>query len=155
MKNPHNLARRNLWNSGTRIKASELFMARGDWGDSIRECREAIDFSLKALLHGIGIEIPKFQDLGALLILHKDRIPGDLAVDWDRISRIAESLKGNQESSPFGGNDFMTFGEDPISPAPQVPTKEEAIRLLEDVRYLASLGEGILKLAGIPSKTSR
>lgn len=155
MKNPYNLARRNLWNSNTRIKASELFMARGDWADSVRECREAIDFALKALLHAIESEVPKFQDLGALLLQKKDHFPPDFSVDWDRVSRIAGTLVANQDVSTFGGNDFMTFGEESVLASSPAQTKEDAVHLLDDVRYLASLGEEILRLGKAPSKHSR
>lgn len=143
MKSSSNLARRNLWNASTRIKASELFMAREEWADVVRECREAIDFSLKGLLHAIGADIPKFQDLGGLLLQSKERFPSGLTIDWERVTRISGIIKESNDSGIFGGGDFMSFGEEVSSEPPALPTREEAEAILSDVRYMEQLGHKV------------
>ena len=106
------LARRNLWNAGTRIRSAELFFSKKDWGDAIRESREALDFLAQALLLSAGIEWNRFQKPAPLLLASKDKISLPPSGDWDRIEQIlGESAPSTNESASFGGSDFMTFGE--------------------------------------------
>ncbi len=142
MKSPGNLARRNLWNAGTRVKSAELFYFRGEWASVIRECREALDFTFKSLLHGLGLEITRFQNPGEVLIKERQRLPSVLTADWDKIERIVgpSSSSGGDLSAPFGGGDFMTFGEESFSaPQPEDPSIETAQSALSDARYMLEL----------------
>jgi len=126
-------------------------MSRGDWPDVIRECREAIDFSLKGLLYAMGVDVPKFQDLGNLLVQNKSQIPAGLSVDWDKVIRIASTLTESPGEQMFGGNDFMTFGES-FDQSSAAPTGEEAASLLEDVKYLNDLGKKACELSCLQKK---
>lgn len=144
MQPPSNLASRNFWNGSTRIKASELFLARGDFADVVRECREAIDFFLKGLLHGIGIGAPRYQDLGALLLQNRDKVPPEVLVDWERMTRIVAIIQENPDAGMFGGGDFMSFGEEATAPAPPPPDAAEARSILDDVLYLESVGKSLM-----------
>lgn len=126
-------------------------MGRGDWPDVVRECREAIDFSLKGLLYAMGVDIPKFQDLGDLLLKNKSQMPAGLSVDWDKVLRIASALKESPGSPIVGGSDFMTFGES-FDQSSAAPTEEEAASLLEDVRYLNDLGKKACELSCLQKK---
>ncbi len=134
------LARRNLWNAGTRIRSAELFFSKKDWGDAIRESREALDFLAQALLLSAGIEWNRFQKPAPLLLASKDKISLPPSGDWDRIEQIlGESAPSTNESASFGGSDFMTFGDPFETPATSPPTEEAAAAALEGARYLCAL----------------
>ena len=158
MKSPGNLARRNLWNAGTRVKSAELFYFRGEWDSVIRECREALDFTFKSLLHGLGLEITRFQSPGEVLIKERHRLPSVLTADWDKIERIVgpSSSSGGDLSAPFGGGDFMTFGEESFSaPQPEDPSIETAQSALSDARYMLDLARTACRhLHGTQGKSS-
>ena len=158
MKSPGNLARRNLWNAGTRVKSAELFYFRGEWASVIRECREALDFTFKSLLHGLGLEITRFQNPGEVLIKERHRLPSVLTADWDKIERIVgpSSSSGGDLSAPFGGGDFMTFGEESFSaPQPEDPSIETAQSALSDAQYMLDLARTACRhLHGTQGKSS-
>lgn len=151
MSRLNNLAKRNLWNAGTRIRSCELFLHHKDWTDVLRESREAIDFALKALLFGAGITPGKFQDPGTLLLQHRECFVGSPSWDWIRISRILEKPTGTDDPPMFAGGDFMNFG-DPFQTLAPPPTEEEARFLFSDAGYMATLAEEFLRsLPGDPS----
>jgi hypothetical protein len=148
LKKPGNLARRNLWNAGTRLKAAELFYARGEWSDVVRECTEALDFTFKSLLHGLGLEVNRFQIPGEVFSKERHRLSPDLAADWERIDRIvgAGASSGSDPASPFGNGDFMTFGEPSFSSSPQeAPSSESALSALSDARYMVGLAKEVCR----------
>ncbi|MCL4485496.1 MAG: hypothetical protein M1537_04010 [Nitrospirae bacterium] len=157
MKNPGNLARRNLWNAGTRVKSAELFYSRGEWSDVVRECREALDFTFKSLLYAQGLEINRFQNPGEIFSKERHRLPPSLQADWDRVERIAAPVpsSGADLSPPLGSGDFMTFGEEPYpSPTPEVPSSESAHSALSDARYMLEFARTVCRhLHGVQGKT--
>ena len=138
------LASRNLWSAGTRIRSAELFFSQKDWTDAIREGKEAIDFISQALLFFSGIERNKFQPPGPLLLSSREKIPFPDTTDWTRLENLLDEKPSHQNDSSFGGGDFMTFGE-PFSSGDSPPaTSEEALRLLDDVRYLEMICRKVL-----------
>jgi hypothetical protein len=142
------LALRNLWNAGTRIRSAELFLAKNDWGDAIRESREALDFVTQALLFSAGIEWNRFQKPGPLLLASKEKISLPPFGDWSRIEQIlGEAAPSLDEAASFGGSDFMTFGDPFEMPATSPPTEETALASLEGARYLCSLCHEIVSLS--------
>ncbi len=145
MKNPDNLARRNLWNAVTRIKSAELFYGREEWPDVIRECREALDFSFKSLLHAQGMEINRFQNPGEVFSKERQRFPSAIPADWDRIGKIVSPEQPQSTGAPFAGaGDFMTFGEDSFSSSPaDAPSQESAQAALSDARYILDLARSL------------
>ena len=148
MKKPGNLARRNLWNAGTRVKSAELFYSRGEWSDVVRECTEALDFTFKSLLHALGLEINRFQNPGAVFAKERHRLPPGLPADWERIDRIvgSGSSSGSDPASPFGEGDFMTFGEPSLStPSREEPSGESALSALSDARYMIGLANEVCR----------
>ena len=144
-KRRSSLAKRNFWNAGTRIRSAEIFLSQKDWSDAIREGKEAIDFISQALLFFSGIERNRFQRPGPMLLSSRKKIPFPENTDWQRLERLLEEAPSDQEASPFGGADFMTFGEPFTSGSASPSTSEDAQKLLDDVRYLEKICRYILR----------
>jgi hypothetical protein len=144
-KRRSSLAKRNFWNAGTRIRSAEIFLSQKDWSDAIREGKEAIDFISQALLFFSGIERNRFQPPGPMILSLRERIPFPENTDWQRLESLLDEAPSTQEASPFGGGDFMTFGEPFTSGSAPPSTPEDAKKLLDDVRYLAKICRYILR----------
>ena len=148
MKKSRNLARRNLWNAGTRVKSAELFYSRGEWNDVVRECTEALDFTFKSLLHALEVEFNRFQNPGEIFSKERHRVPPAMMADWETIDRIvsAGAPSGASIISPFGDSDFMTFGEPAFSaPSREEPSAESALSALSDARYMVGLAKEVCR----------
>ena len=148
MKKPGNLARRNLWNAGTRLKAAELFYARGEWNDVVRECTEALDFTFKSLLHALGLDVNRFQNPGEIFSKERQRLSPTLPADWERIDRIVGTgaSSGSDLAASFGNGDFMTFGDPSFStPSQEAPSSESALSALSDARYMIGFAKDVCR----------
>jgi HEPN domain-containing protein len=84
------LARSYLVKAQKRLKALAVLRDEGAHSDVVREAQELVELALKGVLRAVGIEPPKFHDVGGLLIEHGAKIPEPLR---DRLPRAAEISK--------------------------------------------------------------
>jgi HEPN domain-containing protein len=61
------LARSYLVKARVRLKILGVLQAEQAWSDVIRESQEVVELALKALLREVGVEPPKWHDVGGLL----------------------------------------------------------------------------------------
>jgi len=81
------LAQSYLRKATDRLDVLTLLMGKGAYSDVIREAREIVELALKGMLRAVGIEPPKFHDVGGLLVEHGDKYPEDVAREIGRIVR--------------------------------------------------------------------
>jgi len=74
-------------------------MGKGAYSDVIREAQEIVELALKGMLRAVGIEPPKFHDVGGLLVEHGDKYPEDVAREIGRIAEISKRLRKERELS--------------------------------------------------------
>lgn len=67
------LAQSYLLKALVRLEVLELFLSRGAFSDVVREAQEAVELLLKAILRQVGVEPPKWHDVGELLIASGNR----------------------------------------------------------------------------------
>lgn len=67
------LARSYILKAEARLKALALLHAEGDYSDVVREAQETVELALKAMLRAIGVDPPKFHDVGGIILEHRDR----------------------------------------------------------------------------------
>jgi hypothetical protein len=105
----------------------DVLVSEGAWSDVVREAQEAVELALKAVLREVGIEPPKWHDVGGFLVEHRDRLSPDLARDVDRLAAISGWLRKEREFSFYGDVDF-------------IPTEQyaeaDAIRARDDARVV-------------------
>jgi len=58
-----------------RLDVLDLLFKKNAFSDVIREAQEIVELSLKGMLRFVGVEPPKFHDVGGLLLEHKDKYP--------------------------------------------------------------------------------
>ena len=73
------LARSYIWKAETRIDALEALSKRGNFSDVVREAQETVELALKGMLRAVGVEPPKFHDVGGLVLEHRERFSENVA----------------------------------------------------------------------------
>jgi hypothetical protein len=101
------LARSYLAKARVRLKVLELLRAEGAWSDVVREAQEVVELALKALLREVGIEPPKWHDVGGFLLEHRGRFSARLLPDLEGLAAISAWLRKEREFSFYGDVDFI------------------------------------------------
>jgi hypothetical protein len=63
------------------------------------------------MLRHVGIEPPKWHDVGSLILEHKDRFPKKVAGNARRLAEISKWLRKEREFSFYGDIDFIPTEE--------------------------------------------
>jgi HEPN domain-containing protein len=101
------LARSYLVKARVRLKALALLRDEGGHSDAVREAQELVELALKAMLRAVGVEPPKFHDVGPLLVAHRGRFSPDVGEHLDRAARISDRLRRDRELAFYGDVDFI------------------------------------------------
>lgn len=85
-----------------RIKTAEFALNDEGYAYCIRQCQEAVELSLKAALRFVGIEPPKWHDVGIILIENKERFPEWFQTEIEELASISRWLRREREPSMYG-----------------------------------------------------
>ena len=133
------LAQSYLAKAGPRLKALALMRAEGDYSDVVREAQELVELCLKGMLRAVGVEPPKFHDVGDLLLQHRERFPAEIREDLGRAADISKRLRKDRELAFYGDIDFIPTEE---------YSSDEADRAYADAEGIVTLAR---RLIGGPS----
>ncbi len=81
------------------------------YSDVIREAQEIVELALKGMLRQIGVEPPKWHDVGSALREYAGRLPEAVAGDVERLAAISSWLRKEREFSFYGDIDFIPTEE--------------------------------------------
>jgi HEPN domain-containing protein len=101
------LARSYLAKARIRLKALAVIRDEGGHSDVVREAQELVELALKAMLRAVGIEPPKFHDVGPLLVAHRARFVPEIGADVERAAQISGRLRRDRELAFYGDIDFI------------------------------------------------
>ncbi|HVZ33368.1 MAG TPA: HEPN domain-containing protein [Polyangiaceae bacterium] len=128
------LARSYLAKARVRVRVLEVLAEQGAWSDVVREAQELVELALKAMLRRIGIDPPKWHDVGPLLVEHAALLPEVLRADVPRLASISKWLRKEREFAFYGDVDF-------------IPTDEyrqaDADRAMDDANFVLARTEAI------------
>ncbi|MEW6687081.1 MAG: HEPN domain-containing protein [Candidatus Edwardsbacteria bacterium] len=125
------LAQSYLIKAEKRLKGLDILFQEEDYSDVVREAQEIVELCLKGMLRFVGIEPPKFHDVGFLIIEHKNRFKGVSLKDLRKITKISKELRKEREFAFYGDIDF-------------IPTEEYSSK---DARKAIRDAEFVLKIA--------
>ena len=77
----------------------------------MREAQELVELALKGVLRAIGVEPPKFHDVGGLLLDHRDKLSPEARADVPRAAEISKRLRRERELAFYGDIDFIPTEE--------------------------------------------
>ncbi len=119
------LAEAYLQKATARIDVLELLSTKQAWSDVVREAQEIVELALKGMLRYVGVEPPKWHDVGGILVEHGDRFPGETRESLLRMADVSKRLRKERELSFYGDIDF-------------IPTEEYSEELARDFASEAS-----------------
>ena len=105
------LAQSYIKKATDRLDILDLLLNKGAYSDVMREAQEIVELATKGMLRAVGIEPPKFHDVGDLLLEHTDKYPNDISKHVQRIASISKRLRKERELSFYGDIDFIPTEE--------------------------------------------
>lgn len=129
------LARSYLAKARGRLKALAVLRDEGDHSDVVREAQELVELALKGMLRAVGIEPPKFHDVGPLLIEHRAKFSTEIGGEFQRAEAISRRLRRERELAFYGDIDFI--------PSEQY-SAADAARAYEEAAWIVSLAEAVI-----------
>lgn len=133
------LAQAYLKKAMDRLDILDLLHRKGAYSDVVREAQEIVELSLKGMLRAVGVEPPKYHDVGMLLLVHANRYDEQVAVNLKRASRISKWLRKERELSFYGDIDF-------------IPTEEysskDSLQACRDAEWIVELAKKTIPLKG-------
>lgn len=89
-----------------RIRIAEIALREKAYAYCIRQCQEAVELLLKAALRLIGVEPPKWHDVGPVLIEFAERFPDWFKDKIPELAAISRWLRREREPSMYGDEEL-------------------------------------------------
>ena len=129
------LADSYLRKARARLKILAILLGDSEFSDVIRESQEVVELALKAMLRFVGIEPPKWHDVGSILISSIDKFPLEVQKEIQELAKISTWLRKERELSFYGDIDFI--------PTEQY-SKEDAERGIAGAKFVVSVAEKLI-----------
>jgi hypothetical protein len=101
------LARSYFSRAAKRMLALHVLMDAEAYPDVVREAQEVVELALKGMLRGIGVDPPKWHDVGTVLIEHRAKFPPPLQPQRDALAEISLRLRRDREAAFCGDIDLI------------------------------------------------
>ena len=121
------LAESYLRKASMRVRVLEVLHEQEAYSDVVREAQELVELALKGMLRFVGIDPPKWHDVGPILVDQAQLLPGSIQEDVPRLAEISRWLRKEREFSFYGDIDFIPTEE---------YTEEDAEKAIADARYV-------------------
>ena len=131
------IAKSYLIKAQKRLRVLPALLAEDAYSDVIREAQEIVELALKGMLRHVGVEPPRWHDVGTLLQEYRLRFPTEVACHVDNLARISAWLRKEREFSFYGDIDFIPT---------ERYTRQDAERALADARVAVSAAESLIVL---------
>ncbi len=112
-----------------RIRVAEIMLREKSYAFCVRLCQEAVELSLKAALRLVGIEPPKWHDVGPVLIEFSSRFPSFFKEAIPELAAISRWLRREREPSMYGD-------EETGLPPSRLYTEPYAVKALEEAKIV-------------------
>ncbi len=120
-----------------RLDILDLLLKKKSYSDVIRESQEIVELSLKAMLREIGIDPPKWHDVGMILLENSEKFPEEIRSELKELADISKYLRTERELSFYGDIDFIPTEE---------YDEEDAIRAINDTRKVVDVALRVVKV---------
>jgi|SRR3990172_3721622 len=129
------LAQSYLIKAQKRLKILAVLLDETAYSDVVREAQEIVELALKGMLRQVGIEPPKWHDVGRPLEEYRARFPEQVVSHIDRLAEISAWLRKEREFSFYGDIDFIPTEE---------YSRDDALKAIEDARFVVSNAELVI-----------
>ena len=129
------LAESYLFKASKRLKILPVLLEEETYSDVVREAQEVVELALKGMLRQVGVEPPRWHDVGSILREHRERLPADAAREVERLAGISAALRKDRELSFYGDIDFIPT---------EHYTREHAQQALDDASWVVSVAAMVI-----------
>lgn len=91
-----------------RLHHAREALERGSYPYVVRQCQEAVELLLKASLRLVGVEPPKWHDVGPILKREAERFPQWFQAEIPTLARYSRKLRREREASMYGEEESGT-----------------------------------------------
>jgi len=123
-----------------RIKTAEHALEEGGYAYCIRQSQEAVELALKGSLRLVGIEPPKWHDVGPILLRERDRFPEWFKQKLEEMASISRWLRREREPSMYGD-------EETGLPPNELYTRNYAEKALKESKWVVKLVSRLIEEA--------
>jgi HEPN domain-containing protein len=96
------LARSYLAKATVRLEMLSFLLEREAWSDVVREAQELVELALKAMLRQVGVDPPKWHDVGPILLEEAELFPAALRPPLPRLADMSKRLRKEREFAFYG-----------------------------------------------------
>ncbi|MFN3739443.1 MAG: HEPN domain-containing protein [Thermodesulfovibrionales bacterium] len=132
-----NLARHYIIKAQTRLEVLEAYLKKEDYPDVIREAQEIVELAQKAMLRQVGIDPPKWHDVGIIILEHKDKFSEEIQDELPEIAEISRWLRRERELAFYGDTDFIPSEE---------YTQEDALKAFYGAKKVVEVAKKVVIL---------
>ena len=130
------LAQSYLDKARKRLKILPLLLGEDGYSVVVREAQDIVELALKGMLRQIGIEPPKWHDVGQFILEYRARFPDEVSSQAEKLAGISAWLRKEREFSFYGDIDFI--------PSEQY-SKDDAQRAIDDAVFAVQMADLTIK----------
>jgi HEPN domain-containing protein len=134
----YELARSNVRQAEDRLTTARIALERGNYPYAVRQAQECVELSLKACLRLVGIEPPKWHDVGPIIRRERENFPEWFKEHVERIVSISRSLRKERELAMYGD-------EESKIPPEELYTRFDAEKAIEDAEFVLEIARRLLR----------
>ncbi|GAB4471882.1 MAG: hypothetical protein OHK0044_15260 [Burkholderiaceae bacterium] len=127
------LARGYLLRARKRMAALRALMAEEAYPDVVREAQELVELVLKGMLRWVGVDPPRWHDVGDIVLEHAALFPPQLQAELPALASISRRLRRERENAFYGDADLIP--ERVYDRASADQAFADAQRVLDATRY--------------------
>jgi HEPN domain-containing protein len=90
-----------------RLLALRVLMQVEAFPDVVSEAQEMVELVLKGMLHWVGVDLPKWHDVGSILLEHAGKFPEALRTELPALTEISMRLRRDREAAFYGDIDLI------------------------------------------------
>ncbi|MFZ5556236.1 MAG: HEPN domain-containing protein [Pseudomonadota bacterium] len=90
-----------------RIRVLEVLQEQAAYSDVVREAQELVELALKGMLRWVGIDPPKWHDVGPILLENETFFAEEYRARLPRLAAISLALRKERELAFYGDRDFI------------------------------------------------
>ncbi len=128
------LANSYLRRARIRFDVLQEFLKRDDYADTVREAQEIVELVQKALLIKIGIQPPKWHDVGNIIDQHLEEYPSQIRDKLKKLNKEAKWLRSQRELAFYGDMDIIPE---------ELYTEEDALRAVRIAKDYLSIAQSL------------
>lgn len=129
------LAESYLLKATKRLKILPVLLDEEAYSDVVREAQEVVELALKGMLRQVGVEPPRWHDVGGVLRDHRGRFPAEVGREIDRLAAVSTALRKDRELSFYGEIDFIPT---------EHYTRQDAARARDDAAWVVSVAATVI-----------